>query len=497
MFTQKLVLSYGSKLIIQFVQIVTGIIVSRIVGPTILGYLAYGLSFVSMFAVVNDLGMGTAHIKLISQGEDEGNCNSTYLRIRMILLGVFVSLLLGTYAYQKLFIPTAFESQAQETVVLIYMVIVTLSQLITIPTTTWAGKMQQAKQDLPSILQTVLYQILRLILAVLGFKAVALATSNLVAVVVTLPIYVWLARDMVWGKFDKVLFKKYLAIAGPMLVIVLAQTIIYSTDKVLLQYFTNSKEVGYYSAAFALSQFIRVIESSVGMLFFPYLTKFLAEQNYSQINNALRKFERFSLAFILPFVSVAIIAGDLLIRGAYGNKFLESIPIFSVITLSFFVSMQMLPYGNLILGSSDFKGINVGWITSCIIFVIATIIFVHPSFFNLKGVGSALAILTTNAYLMLFYAVRIKRRLPELSVFSSYRIFAYTSLLSVGFYAAYKSAGDILYLKIGITILFLAGIYGLGTLLKVITKEDWGLVGNAINIKKMKEYIRSEFTKRK
>jgi len=497
LFVQKLVLSYGSKLVIQFVQIVTGIIVSRIVGPTVLGYLAYGLSFVTMFAVVNDLGMGTAHIKMISQGEDEGNCNSTYLRVRMVLLGVFVSLLAGTYFYQKMFVPTAFESPAQETVVLIYMVIVTLSQFITIPTSTWAGKMQQAKQDLPSVLQTVLYQIFRLILAILGYKAVALATSNLVAVLITLPIYAWLAKDMVWGKFDKILFRKYIKAATPVIIIVLANTLIYSTDKVILQHFSGSVEVGLYSAAFALSQFIRVIETSAGMLFFPYLTRFLAEKNFEQINRVLYKFERFSFVFLLPAVMIAVVASDVLMHAAYGSKFDGSAQIFSVITVGFFVSMQMLPYGNLVLGNGDNRGVNIGWVSACLVFLLLMYIVVNPSYLNLKGTGSALSILGTNLYLFTFYAFRIKSTLPEVKLFNSVPVLAYNIIAGVIYLLIYSNYGESTLSKALISAGYGVLVFGAGYLLKLITKSDFEIISAALNINKMKEYIRSEVLKKK
>ena len=64
MFTQKLILGYGSKLSIHFIQIAASIVVARIAGPTVLGTVAFGLSFVSMFLFFADLGVGTAHTKL-------------------------------------------------------------------------------------------------------------------------------------------------------------------------------------------------------------------------------------------------------------------------------------------------------------------------------------------------------------------------------------------------------------------------------------------------
>lgn len=67
MLAQKLILGYDSKIVIQFIQIAAGILVAIIAGPTVLGAVAFGLAFVSMFEFLADLGIGTAHIKLISE----------------------------------------------------------------------------------------------------------------------------------------------------------------------------------------------------------------------------------------------------------------------------------------------------------------------------------------------------------------------------------------------------------------------------------------------
>ena len=49
MLAQKLILSYFSKIILQFVQIAVSIVIARIAGPTVFGTIAFGLAYVSMF----------------------------------------------------------------------------------------------------------------------------------------------------------------------------------------------------------------------------------------------------------------------------------------------------------------------------------------------------------------------------------------------------------------------------------------------------------------
>ncbi len=270
MMTQKLVLSYSSKILIQIIQMATSLVVARLVGPSVLGTIAFGLAYVNMFTIITDLGFGTAHIKLVSEGRDARVCNGTYATIKASLIGIFVLVFIGFYLFQKFVLHTSFESETHETVIFIYLIIITLTQFYNIYTATWAARMEQAKQDIPSFLQTLIYQVLRIVLAILGYKAIGLVLGNLASVLIIIPLYLYLGRDLKFGKFDKTLFKDYLKIAAPTMVTTTCGILIYSTDKVILQSFTNSEELGFYSAAFVLGSFIKTIEGSTGMLLFPF-----------------------------------------------------------------------------------------------------------------------------------------------------------------------------------------------------------------------------------
>ena len=78
MLAQKLILNYYTKIIAQFSQIVASIVVARIAGPSVLGTVAFGYAYAAMFNFVSALGLGSSHIKLVSEGKDLGKCISTF-----------------------------------------------------------------------------------------------------------------------------------------------------------------------------------------------------------------------------------------------------------------------------------------------------------------------------------------------------------------------------------------------------------------------------------
>jgi O-antigen/teichoic acid export membrane protein len=351
---QKLILSVVSRVVVQLLQIIVGIVVARIVGPSVLGTVAFGLAYVSMFVFLADLGTSTAHIKLINEKENEGDSITTFSNIKYSLTIFFSLVVIVTIFVQKNFFNYKFESSIHEIVVLISLLSVIIGEFYKIPQSTFIAHVEQAKQDLPNLMTSILFQVLKLIVVLLGFKAISISVSQLVATILVAPFYFYLFKNYPRGKFDKRLAKKYLTISLPVIVIIAAQTIIYWSDKVMLQYLTNSAELGYYVTAFSFTNFIRLIENSAGTIFFPLFSKNLIDNEFDIINNRLSKYERFIFIYIFPLIALGAISSDLIISLLLGKAFLPAIPVLSVIIIAVFIPLINLPFGNILLGRDLF-----------------------------------------------------------------------------------------------------------------------------------------------
>lgn len=468
------------------------LIVARILGPNVLGTVAFGLAFVSMFLVVSDLGLSSAHLKLISEGQDEAKCNGTFARLKIMLIGLYVIVVIGFYLGQKHIFGVQFESPDHDYVIMIYLALTTISQIYSIPTSTFAAKTEQAKQDFPTIIQIFIYQVLRVIVAFLGYKAIAQSVSNLVAVILVLPIYIYLFKDNPFGKYDKELAKKYFNISIPVFVVLIAQTIIYSTDRVILQYLTNTDEVGYYTAGFSLSQFVRLIESSAGILFFPFFSKNIAEREYEKINSSIRKYERFNLSFILPAVFYIMIFAEFVVSVALGHKFIKTPPILAVITLSMFVSLISLSYINIISAKGLFKQSAIVYVFGAIFFLIVSFLFASPFFFNLRGIGISLSLLLTNLFFGIVFMIYSKKEMKMIKIFQGKYHLVYGIIYSAICYLIYQLFTLNLFGNIIASIVFFAGYFGFAMLFKIISFEDWKMTLEIINFRKMYNYVNSE-----
>ena len=467
-------------------------IVARILGPHVLGTVAFGLAFVSMFLFVADFGLSSAHVKLISEGKDEAKCNGTFARLKILLIVLYVVVVLGFYLAQRLIFGVTFETPDHDYVILIYLVLTAVNQMYTIPASTFAAKTEQAKQDIPAFIQLFFYQLLRVIVAFLGYKAVAQSVSNLAAVLLVFPIYLYLFKGNPIGKYDKELAKLYFSISIPVFIVLVAQTIIYSTDRVILQYLTNTDEVGYYSAGFSLSQFIRLIESSAGILFFPFFSKNITEGEFEKINSSIGKYERFNLSFVLPVVLYIMIFADFVVSIALGHKFINTPPILAIISFSMFISLINLPYINVISGKGLFKLSAIIFVFGTLFFIFTSFLFASPYLLNLRGPGIALSVLLTNVFFGVVFMIFSKKKLGVINILQGRYLLIYGIVYSGAAYFIYNMFTFDLFWKIIASIIFFIGYFGIAMLIKLITLEDWKMTIEIINFKKMYSYVNKE-----
>jgi O-antigen/teichoic acid export membrane protein len=476
----------------------TSLIVARLVGPSVLGTLAFGLAYVSMFSFISDLGLGTAHIKLIASGTNQADCLGIYARLKLMLITLYVIVVCSVFVVQKYLMNMPFESQQHEIVIFIYLIITVIGQLSTIITSTWAAKAEQAKQDAPMFIQTLLFQVLKLMLALLGFKAIGIAFGNLTAVLLVIPVYLFFARDLKFGTFDKKLMKEYLIITGPIIIIGICQVLVASTDRVILQSMSNSTEVGYYSAAFTLGSFIRTIEGSVGLLLFPYFSMFIANKEIYKINETLKKYERFTFTFIFPGALSLSLFSDLIIHLTYGNGFVSTIPIFSLIVISMTISLASLPYQNILFGMGYFKETALIWVTNLAFFIISAYVFTSKNLLNLTGLGMGIALLLTNIFFFMQLLIYIRRNIKEIRIFPEKIILLFAGAFFTSCFLFLQSIKIESYILKGVLLaISYITFLSLGFIIKLFNTSDIEMIKRMIDLNKMKSYIQTELFRKK
>ncbi|UCF70163.1 MAG: oligosaccharide flippase family protein [candidate division WOR-3 bacterium] len=494
MIAQKLILSYGSKVTIQIMQVAASILVARIAGPTVLGTLAFGLSFVSMFSFVNTF-WGPAHIKTVSEGRDLGTCVSTFSVLKYSTTALFIGIVIAVFTAQKFVFKTDFESDAHQYVIFILLAAIVIEQLLSIPKSTFAARTEQAKQDIPELIKVFIWQILRIVVVLLGFRAIALATTNLIAVLIIAPIIILLFRSYPRGRFDRSLAATYLKISVPFLFMDLCHNAVNYLDKIMLQYFANSQQVGYYTAGYRIGGFFLIMASSVGMLFFPLFSKAVSEGNFNYLRDKVLQFERFSFLFIMPLVVFLVIYSDMIVGILLGSQYIPSIAILSIITAATFIRVISDPYGNVLTGMGFFNLLLRLNLVNLFFFIVAMVIFLDSRFLNLGAQGVAYAILLSNILMGAMYRVFAKSKCKVIDLRKNFRfiLFGMANYAIFGVVYLYGKAVFGLRFQIIFPIIFFAISYSFFVIFRWINTDDWRMLLSVARVDKVLEYIKSEF----
>lgn len=268
MLKQKFVTHFGSHFVVRIIALFSGIIVARVAGPEVVGTIAYGTSYVMLWGFISGL-FGTGHIKLISEGQDIGKCMSVFSRLYFGSVMVYFIVVLGFFLFQKYILNIDFGGSTQQVVIMVLLAANILDKFYQYSNVTFTATMEQARANLPVFLKSILWQTGRIAVVLLGFKAVGLVTYNLVITFLILPLVYNLIKKYPRSGWDNQLFKRHMNYAMPIFLIVIINSIIRYSDKLLLAHFTNTTELGYYSAAFSIGGMIMLASASIGNIFFP------------------------------------------------------------------------------------------------------------------------------------------------------------------------------------------------------------------------------------
>lgn len=497
MLKQRFLIDFGSKLFIYFISALTGILVSRIAGPEVIGTIGYGHAFVSMFFFIFGL-FGPAHIKIVTEGKEAKNSNKTYSIVIFITFVIFILVVLGYFNIQKYFFDKHFTS-TEEIVIYLTIAIIGIKGLFKIPEITFMALLQQVKINFPKLINAFVYNIGRIIVVLLGFKAIALVSVNLLAALIIIPIYFYLIeKDFFSGKWDNNLFKRYLHIGFPILIITISISLTGHYSITLFKDFSSIIELGYFFGATSLASMLIMIGGTAGSLFFPLFSKAYSERNYSFIKDQFIKYEHFLFLFVLPIIIVLSVNAYTIIPFLLGDKYFASVPIFSVLVFFSFIKIWGIPYYNLINGINKFNLNARIHIFFALIFFVILYLMTHKNYLNLGGLGLALSLLFFNIIkLMIWYFygnktinVRFDKSLIKFTIF-------FILIYIIGRLIFDQYIIDLNYiLKFVFLILYTFFIYFSLYLVKLMKQEDINFILNLINAKALLKYSKSELKKK-
>ena len=496
MLKQRFLVHFGTNFITHFLGIIAGIVVARIAGPSVVGVLSYGTAYVSILAFITGI-FGSAHIKLVSEGRDQSSCLAVYRRLRGISAIIYFLATLAMFLIQKYLLNYQFESKEIQIVILLSLLAHFLSLYEGYTNVIYTANLKQAKANLPNFYRNIAWHIGRVVIVILGFRAVALASYNLALSCLVALYCAYLLKEFPRGKYDKKLAKDYIRISIPALIIVIVNNITHYADKLLLAHYTNTTQLGYYSAAFSLGGMFMLIAMPVSNIFFPLFSKMISMNNWERVNINIFKYQEFIILFLFPIMCIlAITVKDPLLL-VLGNRYKPSVIPLIILLFSTYIVLLGLPYGNVITGMGKFYIYAWTNVIKLIIFIISITLFVSPKFLNLGATGLACNQLVLNLsgnLVYLLYVINYGK--VRLFMKNNIRHLVIILISFIAFLGSRYVKNIYEYWWLFYIPLYLIVCYGILITFKLIGKEHWLLLTEALNLKKTLNYAKDEMNNR-
>jgi len=494
MLKQKFIVQYGSMAITQIVGMVAGIIVARLAGPGVMGMVAYGTSYVSLLGFINGI-FGSAHIKLVSEGKEHSKCMGVYTRLQKICALIYFITVLALFLIHKNILHYPFESREQEWIILIALLTYTFELYGQYANVIFTSNLQQAKANLPNFFKTIIFHIGRILIVIVFVKNLALKlySWHLILAILFIPVIHKLLKEYPIGKYDNILAKQYFKYGRAILFMSVIDSVTNYSDKLMLAHFTDTTQLGYYSAASSIGGLILTLAGSAGLIFFPLFSGYISKGDWESVNTKIYQYHEFIILFIFPLICLLAIVGGPILLLILGNKYKPSIIPFQILIFASYISVLGMPYGNIISGMGKFNLLVLINLIRLMVFVVSTILLIAPNMLNLGAVGLAtnqIVMNLTRNGLYLHFAKKIgevhmksKNNIRHLIIigwtFLAFLLSIYfKKILSIWWIIMVPSYIIPLYLILNIT-----GFMG---------KEHWKLLLNTLNLKKTLKYTYNE-----
>lgn len=303
-----------------------GIFVTRKLGPERLGVLSYSMAWISMFTIILDLGVsGIIQRDLVKYPEKKDHLLGNFAMFKIVQTGIML-LSAGTVLF--------FSGQSAEVIKLILILMAGyLTSFSTSLRTYFAAVVQNKYEAFSQIISCFIYNTIRLCAVIFDWPLVIYAVAESVLLMsYHIPLIYFYKKTgnlfRTWTFRMKEVFSLFLP-AIPLSFAGIFSTIYSRTDILMLKYFNNFENIGFYTLA---SRFTLNLALFCGLLGGVFSTAVSSSKRHSEkeYRKQLHRFYFLLFWIMVPFLPLFIVAAPYLFEFLYGKTFLTAAAIFSI-----------------------------------------------------------------------------------------------------------------------------------------------------------------------
>jgi len=406
----------GKNVLIQMILTIFSSIVgfaslslsARFFGPFILGHLSYVLSITGLIFAFSDLGFSKAQIYFTSRYNSASKTLATFLGLKIILLLLTSIIVLG-FAWLT---PNQFKG-----VFLIILTYELLSRFSDGILVTFEGLQQSLPQNLVRFVSKLLRLIAVIILSYQLSNVLGFSLTYLVEALGLFILSLWLIRKLFTFNYSRSLAKKYLKYSLPFFAIIPMAYLQTNSLTVLLKLFHSATEVGYYSAAFNLAGFLKILYATIMVFFFPKISSLFQKKDFVSIQGYTNLALKYLLIIFTPIFMLAFLLRAEIVPLILGPDFMAAIPVFSWLLFGMLILMLVNPYDYILYATNQHHSLVKVNLASLILTLGLSVLLISSTGLNLGAKGAALVSLIIWVFNGCFSLYLVKKRL-KLSFYS-------------------------------------------------------------------------------
>ncbi len=187
------------------------------------------------------------------------------------------------------------------------------------------------------------------------------------------------------------------------------------SDKIMIGYYLNARDVGIYAVAMALVAFVPIVLQSVNQIFSPIIADLHARQDQGTLRRLFQTLTKWSLGLTLPLAAVMIIFAPVLMR-VFGPDFEQGWPLLVIGTVGQLVNCGVGSVGYLLLMSGHQRDLVRVQAFMAIATVVLGILIIPM--WGLLGAAAVVAF--ANLASNLWYLLEVHRKLKMFPYNTSY-----------------------------------------------------------------------------
>jgi len=381
--------------VIKLLKFILFIYVARILGATEYGKFTFAFSFIGLFIIFADLGLSQIVTREFAREKEKEKEFSAILSLKILLsLGTLILILVGSFF-------TVSDPLIQR-IILILAVCLLVGNFSGMIFSFLQARQKMEYQSFASILEALLVTGAGLFILFYFPSVQNLSYSYLFAALITLIFVLFFFHFKIQKlsfSWNKSIWQRFLLMSWPLALAGMAGSICNQTDSVMLGYFGQITQTGWYNAAYRIIGAVLIPMGLISASIFPVLSKSFGETK-EKLQKIWDYYMELMIFFAIPLVIGGIVLAPKIIDFIYGPSYTPSVLAFQILIIMAGIIFLYYPFYQILVVFNRQKRTFWAILAGAIINVILNWILIPK--FSLYGAAVATVITQLLIFFLLF-----------------------------------------------------------------------------------------------